>query len=102
MPLIITVLPKTPTLTVNPSDLTLAKTTKVTLTCHTDSLGTVTYLFYVNETNKKLSPKTASPDTIIFDQIETTHSGSYTCVAIIDGHESHKSLQQDITVVGKS
>ena len=92
-----TVTPKTPSLSVNPSNATTESGTFVVITCATNSIGTTTYIFYNGSSSVQSGPES----TYNLTSATTTDSGLYTCVAVINGVSSMASNSHILTIVGK-
>ena len=91
------VIPKTPSLTVEPSNSTLETGTAVTLTCATESIGSVTYTFY----DEDVSVQSGGDSTYDLPSTATSDTGSYSCVATINGVASLESNVHNMTIVGE-
>ena len=92
------VTPKTPKLTASTgTGLTVSKNAAETLTCHTDSKGTVTYVFYNNGHDVKTDAHSSTY------KVPTSSAGSisYTCAVTISGAKSAASSAVAIHVVGR-
>ena len=100
-----TVIPKTPTLSANPGDSSIQSSTRVTLTCLTDSILTssnvlaVTYSFYKN--NNLIYTAPVNSDSYTIASAATSDNGVYSCVASISGVGSTQSSGYTLTIVGK-
>ena len=94
----VSVYPKKPTLNSSIKDLTVSSGTKVTLTCKTDSQGTISYKFLKN--GHEISGATNGPTYNVPTQA-TSQPDSYTCVAIVNGAQSNTSTEQKIHFIGK-
>ena len=88
--------PKTPTLSVEPRDASIASGRRVTLTCSTLSSGAVTYTIFKNN-NQIAGPISA---TYTLFSVATTDSGGYTCVATIAGQVSAASQSYLLNILG--
>ena len=91
-------LPKTPTLTASSgATLTVSKNAAETLTCHTDSKSTVTYVFYNNGHDVKNDAHSSTY------KVPTSSAGSisYTCAVTISGSKSSDSSVLAIHVLGR-
>ena len=93
------VIPKTPTMSVSPSDATLESSTSVTVTCTTtsSSSGSTEYTFLKDG----VSVATQPADTYTMSSVTTSDSGTYTCKVTIKGVESLSSNQHTLRVVGE-
>jgi len=96
--LLVSVRPKTPTLSRSPSDATIESGTAVTLTCATLSSGSVTYTFTRDGSTQVQSSSSATYD---LSSAATSDTGSYTCVASISSVDSVASNADAMTVVGE-
>ena len=90
------VAPKTPTISVDPTDANIVSGTRVTLTCLTLSTGTVTYTFW-----KGVQQLAQSNDrTYTFNSVSTADTGSYKCSATIGTRVSRDSADINLNVIG--
>ena len=93
------VLPKTPQLTASTGTaLTVTKNAPETLTCHTDSKGTVTYTYYSG--GHEIS-HAGHGSTYKVPTSSTGNRSSYTCAVTISGAQSATSSALAIQVVGE-
>jgi len=93
---LISVAPKTPSLTLSPSSATVDRSTFVTLTCQTASAGTTTYKF-IKDGSQQVSQESTTYNIIA----AATHTGSWTCTATIDSVNSSASSAHSLTVHGR-
>lgn len=94
----VSVHPKTPVLTVTPSNATVASGTEVNLTCHTTSIGTVTYTFLQNG---DVIGTSEIDDNFNLTSVTSNDTGHYTCQATMGGVHSSVSNVHTIKVVGE-
>ena len=92
-------LPKTPTLSVVPSDATIESGTRVSVSCVTSSTGSsITYNFFKD--GKAVTSQ--SGGTYIMGSISNGDSGIYTCSVTINSVTSVASSNHYLIVVGES
>ena len=92
-------IPKTPTLSVKPSDDTIENGARVSVTCVTSSTGaSITYNFLKDG---KVVKQSQQSGTYTMESISTTESGTYTCTVTMNSVTSVPSSGHDITVVGE-
>ena len=89
--------PKTPTLSSNQGDETIASGTSVTLKCTTLSSGSVSYTIYKD--NSPVSTNAGGSYTV--NSAATSDSGVYTCHATIAGQLSRKSNVLRLNILGR-
>ena len=91
-------IPKTPRLTVNPSNAVIESGTSVTLECVTESTGAVAAYTFLKDGQAVFSD-TDGFHTV--DSVSTAESGTYTCTVVMNSVTSLPSDDHSITVVGE-
>ena len=90
--------PKTPSISVSPSDAYVASGTSVTLTCTTaSSSARISYKFRQGAAEVA----TRSTNSLTISSVAIAQSGTYSCVVQISGVNSAASTGHSMTVVGK-
>ena len=91
-------IPKTPRLTVNPSNAVIESGTSVTLECVTESTGAVAAYNFLKDDQAVFSE---SDGFHTMDSVSTADSSSYTCTVVMNSVTSLPSDDHSITVVGE-
>ena len=91
-------IPKTPRLTVTPSNAVVESGTSVTLDCVTESTGALATYNFLKDDQAVVSDPDSSHT---IDSVSTAESGSYTCTVVMNSVTSLPSDGHITTVVGE-
>ena len=94
----LSVKPKTPTLSVSPSDATIPSTSSLSMTCETASVYSLKTYTFLHNNNEVFS---GAENVYTLPSVTTVHSGTYICKVTIKALASSESNSHTITVYGK-
>ena len=91
------VIPKQPSLTASPNQLFIESGKPLTLECQNQSSGALMKYLFLKDSVVVASN---SSKTYTIDKVDTSHTGTYTCIVSINGVNSTESKKHSMTVMG--